>query len=236
MNSTSGYPPIAEHGLIGDLHTAALVATDGTIDWFCAPRFDSPSVFASILDSVRGGCFSITATDESMVHKQMYLPDTAVLVTRYLGDSGVAEVTDFMPVAPSTHATDQRRLVRVIRGVRGSVTLAVRVQPRFDFGRQSHQTTIDGRHASFVTDELTLDLSANVDLQADGDDVRAEVEVAAGDLVCFVLESGAEHLTAIGHGEIAALIVETHTFWQRWVDQGTYAVGGARWSTDRRSR
>ena len=80
----SEYPQIADHGLIGDLQTAALVATDGTIDWFCCPRFDSPSVFASLLDSERGGRFRISPDVDDCATKQLYLPDSASLVTRFL--------------------------------------------------------------------------------------------------------------------------------------------------------
>src|SRR5215218_8336507 len=102
------YPPIAEHGLIGDLQTAALVTTGGTVDWFCCPRFDSPTVFAALLDDEKGGRFSIAAVGGDVVTKQMYLPDTAVLITRYLSEAGVAEVFDLMPLhdepgRPSDH-------------------------------------------------------------------------------------------------------------------------------------
>src|SRR4051794_4642034 len=92
------YPPIADHGLIGDLQTSALVTTDGAIDWFCCPRFDSPSIFASLLDANGGGHFSIRPRDEGYVSKQLYLPGTAILITRFLSTEGVGEVIDFMPV------------------------------------------------------------------------------------------------------------------------------------------
>src|SRR5215831_1741042 len=92
-------PLIAEHGLIGDLQTAALVATDGTIDWYCCPRFDSPSIFARLLDHRRGGYFRIAPENTNYVVKQLYFPDTAVLITRFMSDDGVAEIVDFMPVA-----------------------------------------------------------------------------------------------------------------------------------------
>ena len=137
------YPAIAEHGLIGDLQTAALVTTDGTVDWFCCPRFDSPSVFAALLDDEKGGRFSITAVGDGTVTKQMYQPDTAILITRYLSEGGVAEVVDFMPIDDPERASDHHRLVRGIRGVRGEVTFDVRVEPRFDYARQSHR--IQGR-------------------------------------------------------------------------------------------
>src|ERR1700728_4637456 len=82
------YPNISDHGLIGDLQTAALVASDGTIDWFCCPRFDSPSVFGSLLDSERGGYFRIRPATESYVTRQLYFPDTAMLITRFMTDDG----------------------------------------------------------------------------------------------------------------------------------------------------
>ena len=91
------YPLISEHGLIGDLQTTALVTTDGTIDWFCCPRFDSPSVFASLLDRDKGGRFRIAPESDEYVTKQLYFPDTAVLITRFMTPDGVGEVVDFMP-------------------------------------------------------------------------------------------------------------------------------------------
>ena len=136
----SDYPLIADHGLIGDLQTAALVATDGSIDWFCAPRFDSPSIFGALLDHDRGGHFRVRPTVDVFTSKQLYFPDTAVLVTRFMTEAGVGEVVDFMPVTSSTVATDQHRLVRMVRCVRGQMTFAVDIAPRFDYGREPHET------------------------------------------------------------------------------------------------
>ena len=113
------YPAISDHGLIGDLQTAALVATDGTIDWFCTPRFDSPSVFASILDQERGGRFRIAPSREEYVTKQLYFPDTAILMTRFMTPDGVGEVVDFMPISTPERPTDRHRIVRLVRVVRG---------------------------------------------------------------------------------------------------------------------
>src|SRR5262250_2014930 len=114
------YPNIADHGLIGDLQTAALVTADGTIDWFCCPRFDSPSVFASLLDADNGGHFQIFAKHDGCVTRQLYLPESAVLVTRFMTPDGVGELLDFM--LPHTgRPTDQHRLVRVLRVPRGTM-------------------------------------------------------------------------------------------------------------------
>src|SRR5438876_2285847 len=104
------YPDIGNHGLIGDLQTAALVSGDGTVDWYCCPRFDSPSVFASLLDRERGGFFRIAPATEGYVTRQLYLPGSAILITRFLTPEGVGEVADFMPVAGDTE-TGRHRLV-----------------------------------------------------------------------------------------------------------------------------
>lgn len=223
MARIDGYPPIAEHGLIGDLQSAALVATDGTIDWFCCPRFDSPSVFGALLDHEKGGMFSIAPVGDGVVTKQMYLPDSAMLVTRFLTDAGVAEVTDFMPIDDPGTATDRRRVVRVIRGVRGTLTFDVRVAPRFDYGRAGHRLEGAGSTARFVSQDLTLDLAATFPLDHDGDDVVAQVTVAEGSLECLVLESGASGTpTVFGDGAVITLFDETHAYWQRWIDRCTY--------------
>src|SRR3712207_5027663 len=118
----SDYPLIADHGLIGDLHTAALVATDGSVDWFCAPRFDSPSIFGALLDHGRGRHFRTRPMVDHFTAKQLYLPDTAVLITRFMTEAGVGESVDFMPITHGAAAPDSRRLVRLLRCVRGTMT------------------------------------------------------------------------------------------------------------------
>src|SRR5262245_26036446 len=135
------YPPIAEHGLIGDLVTSGLVSTGGSIDWFCSPRVDSPSVFGALLDRNRGGHCTVRPVDEQVTRKQLYLPDTAVLVTRFLTEDGVGEVTDFMPVDPGAPA-DEHRIVRLLRCIRGRMTFAIELSPRFDYGRRPHEVQV----------------------------------------------------------------------------------------------
>src|SRR4249919_670390 len=109
------YLPIAEHGLIGDLHSVALVGTDGTIDWYCCPRFDSPSVFGAILDAHCGGLFRISPDGDGWSSKQLYLPDTNVLITRFLTPDGVGEVQDFMPPPRAGEAAHRHRMTRRAR-------------------------------------------------------------------------------------------------------------------------
>lgn len=222
------YPAVADHGLIGDLQTAALVATDGTVDWFCCPRFDSPSVFASLLDHRRGGRFSLRAVrtaepDGRTVTRQMYHPDTAILVTRHLSEAGVAEVLDFMPIDHPGLVTDRHRLVRCVRGVRGRVTFDAHIEPRFDYGRVHHTTVVTGSHARFDAPGMTLHLSASWPLERHGSDVRARFTVEAGQFGAFVLGSGAgDEPAAIGHGEVIRLLDDTVGFWRRWVDRSRY--------------
>src|SRR5438093_3316329 len=153
------YLPIAEHGVIGDLHTVALVGTEGTIDWYCPGRFDAPSVFGSLLDADKGGYYRIAPADEGWTSKQLYFPDTNVLITRFLSHEGVAEVIDFMPV------TQPGRLVRRVLGIRGALRMRLEIEPRFDYGRASHRTTVDDRGTVFAAPDQKLALASPVALE-----------------------------------------------------------------------
>jgi GH15 family glucan-1,4-alpha-glucosidase len=218
-----GYPPIADHGLIGDLQTAALVATDGTVDWLCLPRFDSPSVFASLLDSRKGGRFALAPVGKQHVTAQMYLPNTAVLVTRFLSEGGVAEVADFMPVSNPTVATERHRLVRQVTGIRGRVKLNVRVEPRPDYGRASHKTVAHDNGVVFEG-RPKLSLSSTWPLKVDDDgDVTAQFTIQAGEIGAMILESGqAARPAKIGRRHLANMFAETVGYWRRWLAAGAY--------------
>jgi len=226
------YPPISEHGLIGDLQTSALVATDGTIDWFCCPRFDSPSIFASLLDRERGGHFRVTPTSPDHVSRQLYLPGTAILLTRFMSADGVAELADFMPIAHGG-PSDRHRIVRVVRGVRGRMQLVVECEPRFDYGRGAHDTEMFSDGVSFHGDDgthLALHIarregfgpSGNVEgTQRNG--VRAVIEIGAGEVGGLMLESAP--LTPprrLAPTEIVELFEETRDFWREWIGRSRY--------------
>jgi GH15 family glucan-1,4-alpha-glucosidase len=221
---------IADHGIIGDLQTAALVTTDGSIDWFCFPRFDSPSVFGALLDDERGGRFRIRPAGAEYTAKQMYLPDTAVLVTRFFTADGLGQVMDFMPPAGAT-ATNNHRLVRVVQCVRGQITFEIEVAPRFDYGRHPHQVEVTSAGAVFTADGQTLTLhtvrepddehlaQATV---ADGD-VRATLALSAGQLRGVVLESAADGPPReIRVAEVRRLLDDTEGFWESWLARSTY--------------
>src|ERR1700728_5150904 len=130
-----GYLPIEEHGIVGDLRTVALIGTDGTVDWYCPARFDAPSLFGALLDRRNGGYFSLTARTSYAKPKQLYLPDTNILLTRFQGKDAVGELIDFM--VPETRPTGRARdlLVRQARAVRGTATFELACHPAVDYGR-----------------------------------------------------------------------------------------------------
>ena len=138
-----GESKVADHGLIGDLRTAALVSTKGTVDWLCVPRFDAPSVFCALLDSERGGAWRLAPTCEVSTTQQFYFPDSNVHITRFLTEDGVAEVRDFMPVDSGDDCPGQG-VVRIVKAVRGEVELRSEVQARFDYGQRAATTTATG--------------------------------------------------------------------------------------------
>jgi GH15 family glucan-1,4-alpha-glucosidase len=227
---------IADHGLIGDLQTAALVTTDGSIDWFCCPRFDSPSVFGALLDDERGGHFRIRPADVAYTSKQMYLPDTAILVTRFYTEAGMGQVVDFMPPAGDT-ATDNHRIVRLVDCVRGQMTFEIDIAPRFDYGRQQHRTELTPQGGVFSANgqRLTLHIVREPDddrlVQGAGDgDGRARVPLVAGQSRGVVLETAADGPPReIRPAEVRALFQETVAFWRSWVGRSTYR---GRWRED----
>jgi GH15 family glucan-1,4-alpha-glucosidase len=226
------YPLIADHGLIGDLQTAALVSTHGSIDWFCTPRFDSPSVFGAILDRQQGGHFRIRPTQDAFATKQLYLPDTAVLITRFLTEDGVGEVVDFMPVTRGTQATENHRIVRLLRCVRGRMEFDLDIAPRFDYGRQAHKVNVSENGVAFESNgsSVTLHLVREPDdvrlvaprPQA-GDSIHVSFPLEAGQVRGLILETAADGPPRqVRVAEVQQLMDETVSFWRTWVAQSTY--------------
>jgi GH15 family glucan-1,4-alpha-glucosidase len=221
---------IADHALIGDLQTAALVTTDGSVDWLCLPRFDSPSVFGALLDDERGGHFRIRPAGVEYTTKQAYFPDTAVVVTRFFTQDGVGEVVDFMPPSGDA-ATDRHRLVRMVHCVRGRVSFDVEVAPRFDYGRHAHRTTLTETGAEFAANgsKLTLHVvrepgdEERARVTVEDDDLHAAIDLEAGDIRGMVLESAADGPPRVMRkAEIKSLFDETVRFWRSWLARSTY--------------
>ncbi len=228
------YAPIEDHGVIGDLHSVALVSTSGAIDWYCCPRFDSPSVFGALLDDQKGGEFRIAPTGGIFRTKQLYLPDTNVLITRFLSNEGVGEVIDFMPVGARNE--DRHRLVRTVTCVRGEIEVQMACTPAFDYGRIEHELVCDDHGAVFTTPDLTLALHSNVPLHAVDGGVSATFTLCAGEQHSFVLERvppGASSTRPYPEDVCGRLFQETVAYWRNWIGQCTYR---GRWrETVRRS-
>ena len=215
------YRPIESYGLIGDLRTAALVGVDGSIDWFCRQRFDAPSIFAAILDADRGGSFRIAPTSP-VPSKQMYLPDTAVLVTRFYSDEGVGEVTDTMPLRLHPCA-----LLRRVDVVRGEVEFRMSCRPAFDYARAGHRVDLSGDRTARFTPQTgaPTELRASVPMEADGPAAESRFRLRAGESAWFVLQP-AESGERWSDESVGRVIDETRAYWRRWLS-GTHYRG--RW-------
>jgi GH15 family glucan-1,4-alpha-glucosidase len=217
-----GYLPIEEHGIVGDLRTVALIGTDGTVDWYCPARFDAPSLFGALLDKNKGGYFSITARTSYAKPKQLYLPDTNILLTRFQGKDAVGEVIDFM--VPETRSTGKARdlLVRQARAVRGTVTFELACHPAFDYGRLSHELQIiQGVGAVFASPLGRAVLRTDVSLKAEDDGVAATFTLQEGESADFHLEWNGD-VRPVTAGETDEALTRTQDFWQGWLGQSRY--------------
>jgi GH15 family glucan-1,4-alpha-glucosidase len=228
----NGYPDISDHGLIGDLQTAALITTDGVLDWFCCPRFDSPSVFASLLDAEHGGFYRIAPDQAHYTSRQLYLPDTAILITRFMTPDGVGEVHDFMPVTGGA-VTDRHRLVRNIRVVRGVMRFAIEIQPRFDYGRKTHKLELTEHGGVFAADGMELTMHGIVPMGTSmkdtgvtpehvGDGLRWTRTLREGESGGLVIESMGGTPRRVTPEEAQRLEDDTAQFWRGWLHRSTY--------------
>ena len=220
-----GYKPIGDYGVIGNLQTVALVGTDGSIDWCCMPHFDSPSVFAAILDTDRGGRFQICPTEPG-ARKQLYLPDTNVLVTRFLTAQGVAEVTDFMPMCPERKLLHRHSVIRRVGVIRGEVPFRLVCCPRLDYARETPEVRQARAGVVFDGEGLSLSLSSQVPLVPRDGGVTADFRLKEGTSVAFDLEcltaAGSQAPRQLGTEGFEAALGETVKFWREWVAKSRY--------------
>jgi GH15 family glucan-1,4-alpha-glucosidase len=219
-----GYLPIEDHGIIGDLHTAALVGTDGTIDWLCLPAFDSPSVFASILDDERGGHFSLRPAEYTR-SQQLYLPGTNVLLTRFSAPEGVAEVLDFMPIEDDREP--RHDLIRDVRVIRGKVPIDIDCRPAFDYARQDHTIEFLRSGVIFRGAGMALNLASVVPLEeGPRHSTVARFELKEGESASFALQQldeGEGPREAPNRVECQELLQSTLNYWRRWISRSTYS-------------
>lgn len=221
------YQPINEYGIIGDMRSAALVSVNGSIDWLCMPRFDSPSVFAAILDDAKGGFFQIRPKDTDTSNcKQFYWPDTNVLVTRFLQEGAAAELIDFMPVgSDSDFVTSRRQVFRRVTAVRGRMTICVECRPAFNYARDSHEVTLNDGGAEFRSAHAHLGLATSVSLSIENNGAVAEFSLDEGETATFVIRELTETEAcgaSLSEGEAEAAFRETVAYWRAWLSQSTY--------------
>ena len=216
------YLPIADHGLVGDLHSVALVGTNGTIDWFCCPAFDSPSVFGSLLDARQGGFFALAAAIPART-RQFYLPDTNVLITRFFAEEGVGEIQDFMPLRdPSTG--DTQRLIRRVQCIRGTMPFRMRAAPRFNYGSEPHTISAVRDGVLFTSSELALYLGSTEPLVVDERDAVTEFTLEEGGVAVFSLEEAGSstEFRVCQKEETLDQLMSTVHFWWDWLSSSRY--------------
>ncbi|QHL86574.1 glycoside hydrolase family 15 protein [Nibribacter ruber] len=219
------YQPIENYGIIGDLNTVALVGLNGSIDFMCFPNFDSPSIFAALLDDEKGGSFELCPLFKERKTKQLYLPDTNVLLTRFLSPEGVAEITDFMPVEELYNG---KELIRRVTTIRGEVRFQMKCQPRFNYGQSAHTVEqVSEKEVLFTSDEdekTVLRLISTVPLQVDGADVWADFTLHPTQTADFLLEHVEKE--PVGDRDFEAFITqslfETVNYWKNWIAQSIY--------------
>ena len=227
------YQPIENYGIIGNMHTVALVGMNGSIDWFCDPHFDSPSVFAAILDDQKGGSYKIAPTADGVTNKQMYWPETNVLITRFLSSDGVGEVIDFMPVGVSEGEHGYHQLIRRVIAVRGTMTFRMECCPAFNYARDEHETVITPDGAIFRSPKSCLNLSTAVPLQQSGNGATAEFTLRPGQTANFVLEVVApdakDGCRPISDQETDYPFKATVDYWRRWISKSNYKGRWREW-------
>lgn len=217
--------PIENYGLIGNMHTAALVGMHGGIDWFCPQRFDAPSLFAHLLDAEKGGTFLIRPQTDYSTQKQFYWPDTNVLVTRFLCEEGVAEIIDYMPVGLPYEQMRERWLIRRVKMIRGSLPMRMHCKPAFNYGRDTHKTEITKNGVIFRAG-TAIALNSPLQLEREDSYVSAEFTIDEGDTLIFSLqlldENAEDCLPALTPEEEREYFDRTVAYWRDWIAQCTY--------------
>ena len=219
------YQPIENYGIIGDLNTVALVGLNGSIDFMCFPDFDSSSIFASLLDEENGGSYIIEPVFDDMKTKQLYLPDTNVLLTRFLSAEGVGEITDFMPVEELYCG---KELIRRVTSIRGEVTYRMKCNPRFNYGRSGHTIERVSENEVVIRSKedpaTVMRMVSSVPMKVEGNDITAVFTLSPTETADFLMEQAAIHSTK--DRELCNFVTEslydTINYWKEWVSQSDY--------------
>lgn len=224
--------PIENYGVIGDLRTVALVGVNGSIDWFCYPRIDSPSVFGRLLDADRGGHFQIVPVRDGMHWRQQYWPDTNVLVTRFFSDAGMVELIDFMPLGtdPTDAISDEHCLIRQVQVLRGCVTLTLTCEPALDYARGGHSTDVTEQGATFTgtgsARGQTFWLGSSIPLEQTDHGVSATFSLNEGERAAFCFKGNREPDDSVpgwlSPEESQKAFERTVDWWRDWLSTSQY--------------
>src|SRR4029453_7238552 len=217
------FEPIENYGVIGNMQSIALVGMNGSIDFFCYPGFDSPTVFAALLDDQRGGRFEIRPQIGDMRVRQLYFPDTNILLTRFLSEEGVAELTDYMPV--QKNAGQPNQIVRILSVIRGNVKFKMSCQPRFNYAASDHELQSSDRCATFFPAHKScppMSLYSTVAIDRRSQDISAEFSLQAGESATFVLGGLRAEGEQLEMDLLRQRFLETAQFWKTWVSKSNY--------------
>ena len=217
------YLPIENYGVIGNMQSLALVGTNGSIDFLCYPNFDSPTVFAALLDIEKGGRFQVEPQLTNVRVRQLYLPDTNILLTRFLADEGVVELTDYMPIGLDGEQPNE--IVRAVSVIRGDVQLKMRCQPRFNYAKSQHRVEISDGCAMFIPIDCSaaaIALYSTAPLEQHTEDVVSNFRLQAGETAKFVLGAPRPEGQPPEMGLLEQRFHETARFWKKWIAKSKY--------------
>ncbi|HEY8474395.1 MAG TPA: glycoside hydrolase family 15 protein [Natronosporangium sp.] len=208
---------IEDYALLGDLHTAALVSRDGSIDWLCLPRFDSPACFAALLDDERAGYWRIAPAAGGTASRRRYRGETLILETDWETPDGSVRVIDCMP--PRGEAAD---VVRIVEGRSGAVPMRMLLRLRFDYGHIAPWVRHHDGYLGAIAGPDAVWLHTEVPLHSTNGDTAAEFTVRAGQRVPFVLTYQLSHLRTPKPVDAAAALADTERFWTGWISRCRY--------------
>jgi len=216
------FQPIENYGVIGNMRSIALVGMDGSIDFLSYPYFDSPTVFAALLDDQRGGRFQIEPQLDTKHVRQLYLPETNILLTRFLADEGVAELTDYMPI--ETRGEDSNEIIRTVAVVRGTVNFKMRCQPRFKYATCPHSIEVDGGRAIFTPQHTCppMALYSTLPLEQESQDTTVHFRLRSGETETFIFGGVHPRLQRPNMERTHARFQETSDFWRKWIAKSRY--------------
>jgi GH15 family glucan-1,4-alpha-glucosidase len=217
------FEPIENYGAIGNMRSIALIGMNGSVDFLCYPEFDSPTVFAALLDDAKGGRFQIEPELKDRRVRQLYLPETNILLTRFLAEEGVAELTDYMPIG--LDGNEPNEIIRTVTVVRGEVQFTMRCQPRFNYGRCEHVIRMKERCVVFTPPNEAcppMALYSTIPLQQEGEDAMARFSLRAGESVTFLFGAVRSEEQQPEMERVGERFLQTARFWRKWIEKSKY--------------